>query len=43
MTDSTVFTNGVTVRKDDPKNQNTKGTEGIVTDGSVIHVYPNML
>ena len=42
MTDSTVFTNGVTVRKDDPKNQNTKGTEGIVTDGSVIHVYPNM-
>lgn len=42
MTDSTVFTSGVTVRKDDSRNQNRKGTEGIVTDGSVIHVYPNM-
>lgn len=42
MTDTTVFTTGVKVRKDDRRNQNRQGTEDFVTDGSVIHVYPNM-
>ena len=41
MGDNTVFTNGVTVRKDDKRNSNRKGTEDTVSNGSVIHVYPN--
>ena len=41
MDDSTVFTKGVKVRKDDKRNANVKGTENTVSDGSVIHVYPN--
>lgn len=41
MDDSTVFTKGVTVRRDDKRNANVKGTENTVSDGSVIHVYPN--
>jgi len=41
MDDTTVFTKGVAVRKDDKRSSNTKGTENYVTDGSVIHVYPN--
>ena len=41
MTDTTVFTSGVKVRKDDRRNSNTKGTADIITDGSVIHVNPN--
>lgn len=41
MTDTTVFTSGVKVRKDDRRNDNTKGTADIITDGSVIHVNPN--
>ena len=41
MTDTTVFAKGVAVRKDDKRSSNTKGTENYVTDGSVIHVYPN--
>jgi len=41
MSDTTVFTKGVAVRKDDKRSSNTKGTENYVTDGSVIHVYPN--
>ncbi len=38
MGGSTVFTSGVPVRK---KGSNTKGTSNIVSNGSVIHVYPN--
>ena len=41
MTDTTVFTKGVKVRKNDKRNSNRKGTEDIVSNGSVIHVYPN--
>ncbi|MEG2204737.1 MAG: virion core protein, partial [Oscillospiraceae bacterium] len=41
MSDTTVCTAGVTVRKNDRRNQNLKGTESTVSNGSVIHVYPN--
>ena len=37
MDDQTVFTSGVKLRK----GSNTKGTDNTVSDGSVIHVYPN--
>ena len=37
MGDQTVFASGVKVRK----GSNVKGTENVVSDGSVIHVYPN--
>ena len=37
MGDQTVFTSGRKVRR----GQNTKGTENTVSNGSVIHVYPN--
>lgn len=37
MGDQTVFASGVKVRK----GSNVKGTENLVSDGSVIHVYPN--
>ena len=37
MGDQTVFTKGVAVRR----GSNTKGTENTVSNGSVIHVYPN--
>ena len=41
MSDTTVFAKGVAVRKNDKRSSNTKSTENLVTDGSVIHVYPN--
>jgi len=41
MSGTTVFTSGVKVRPNDRRNSNTKGTTDLVTDGSVIHVYPN--
>lgn len=37
MGDQTVFTKGVKIRK----GQNTKGTSDLVSNGSIIHVYPN--
>lgn len=37
MDSQTVFTSGVRIRK----GQNTKGTDNTVSNGSVIHVYPN--
>ncbi|WP_314061406.1 SPFH domain-containing protein [uncultured Vagococcus sp.] len=43
MSDQTVMTEGVTVRKDDRRGSNKKGTSNVITDGSVIHVYPNMM
>lgn len=39
MGDRTVFVRGVQVRRG--KGSNTKGSSDIVSDGSVIHVYPN--
>ena len=41
MSDTTVFTKGVTVRKNDKRNHNRKGTEDVISNGSVIHVYDN--
>ena len=41
MSYTTVCTAGVTVRRDDKRGSNRKGTENTVSDGSVIHVYPN--
>lgn len=40
---TTVMTEGVFVRKDDRRGSNKKGTADVITDGSVIHVYPNMM
>lgn len=40
MGDNTVFTRGVTVRRGDARNQNRKGTADVVSNGSIIHVYP---
>lgn len=40
MGSTTVFTSGVTVRKDQ-RNQNTKGSDNTVSNGSIIHVYDN--
>lgn len=41
MSDSTVFTSGVTVRKDDKRGSNKSGTADTVSNGSIVHVYPN--
>ncbi|WP_353097192.1 SPFH domain-containing protein [Tissierella praeacuta] len=41
MSDNTVFTSGITVRKDDRRGSNKRGTENTVSNGSIIHVYPN--
>ncbi len=41
MGDNTVFTKGVAVRKDDRRSANRKGTEDVISNGSIIHVYPN--
>ena len=40
MSDRTVFTAGVQMRQGE-RNSNTKRTSAIVSNGSVIHVYPN--
>jgi membrane protease subunit (stomatin/prohibitin family) len=43
MGDTTVMTKGVKVRRNDKRGSNKKGTDDVITDGSVIHVYPNMM
>ncbi|WP_414841304.1 SPFH domain-containing protein [Enterococcus saccharolyticus] len=43
MGDTTVMTKGVKVRKDSKRGSNRKGTDDVITDGSVVHVYPNMM
>ena len=40
MDDNTVFTKGVAVRRDS-RNNNKRGNSDVISDGSVIHVYPN--
>lgn len=40
---TTVMTTGVKVRQNDKRGSNRKGTEDVITDGSVIHVYPNTM
>ena len=37
----TVFTHGIMVRPRDKRGQNNKGTQALITNGSVVHVYPN--
>ncbi len=41
MSDTTVMTPGVKVRAKDSRNSNKKGTDNTVSNGSIIHVYPN--
>ncbi|WP_265458784.1 SPFH domain-containing protein [Enterococcus sp. HY326] len=43
LTESTLVTTGVQVRQDSKRGSNRKGTEGVITDGSVVHVYPNTM
>ena len=40
MGDTTVFTKATMVRGGDKRSSNTKGTTDVISDGSVIHVYP---
>ncbi|MBE6600465.1 MAG: virion core protein [Ruminococcaceae bacterium] len=41
MSDTTVFTKGVKVRKNDKRSSNKKATEDVISNGSIIHVYDN--
>ena len=41
MSDSTVFTKGVKVRGSDKRNNNKRGSSDVISNGSIIHVYPN--
>lgn len=41
MDEHVVFCQGVKVRRNDARNVNKKGTENIITDGSIVHVYDN--
>lgn len=43
MSDTTLMTEGIMVRKNERRGANKKGTKDVITDGSVIHVYPNMM
>lgn len=43
LSDSTLLTKGVPVRKDSKRGSNRKGTSDVITDGSVVHVYPNTM
>ncbi len=41
MTDTTVCTRGVMVRRNEKRFGNKKGNSDIISNGSIIHVYPN--
>ena len=45
MSDTTLFCKGVRVRNDDKRSMrrssNKRGSEDLISNGSVIHVYPN--
>lgn len=43
MGQTTVMTKGVAVRRDERRGANRKGTSDVLTDGSVVHVYPNTM
>lgn len=43
MTDRTIMAKGVAVRADDRRSSNTRGTAGVISNGSMIHVYPNQM
>ena len=40
MSDTTVFVKGVKVRKDERRGSNKRGHEDVISNGSIIHVYP---
>lgn len=40
MGEHTLMVKGIPLRRRDGRNQNKKGSENIISDGSVIHVYP---
>ena len=42
MSDSTVFCTGVTVRKNDRRSSNRKGTEDVISNGSVTVSYTHL-
>lgn len=42
MTDTTVMTGGVRVRRD-KRSSNVRGSADVISNGSVIHVYPNQM
>lgn len=41
MDDNTVYTTGISSRANDSRNTNRKGSTNVISNGSVIHVYPN--
>ena len=41
MSDTTVFTKAVAVRRGERRNNNKRGSSDVISNGSVIHVYPN--
>ncbi len=41
MSDTTVFTRGVQARRGDKRSSNRRGSTDTVSNGSVVHVYPN--
>ena len=41
MSDTTVFTKAVSVRRGERRNNNKKGSSDVISSGSIIHVYPN--
>lgn len=43
MGDTTVLTKGVQVQQSKRRGSNKKGSDNVITDGSVIHVYPNTM
>ncbi len=43
MSDTTVMSVGVKLRKKDRRNHNRKGTDSTISNGSIIHVGPNQL
>lgn len=43
MSDTTVFTKGVTLRKGDNRSSNKKASADAISNGSIIHVYDNQM
>lgn len=43
MSDTTVMTRGVLVNRKDKRSSNRKGTENIISNGSIIHVMPKTM
>lgn len=41
MSDTTVMSMGVKVQRDDKRSSNIRATDNIISNGSLIHVYPN--